>query len=137
MSFRNYQQKKLQTARAQKMIMRVCLVYEFKHKKSAAESHRSLVAAFSEDVVFKSQCERWFKRFAAGDESLQDEEHRILSRTAVEADPTRSTRVLAVELSFSRKLRSLVGPFCLIRRTALTLPHPTTIYSARCNTSWL
>ncbi|VDO84463.1 unnamed protein product [Heligmosomoides polygyrus] len=94
----------------QKMIVRVCLVYDFKLKKSAAESHHSLVSAFGNDVVFKRQCERWFQRFAAGDESLEDEKlgrhapvlDSDLSRTAVEADPTRSTQELVVEFVYSK-----------------------------------
>ncbi|VDO86711.1 unnamed protein product [Heligmosomoides polygyrus] len=82
-----------------KMIVRACLLYDFKLKKSAAESYPSSKAAFGEEVVSKRQCERWFQRFAAGDESLEDEKHgrpapildSDLSRTTVEADPTRST----------------------------------------------
>ncbi|VDP44408.1 unnamed protein product [Heligmosomoides polygyrus] len=80
----------------QKMIVRACLLYDFKLKKSAAESHRSLVDALGKDVVFKRQYERWFQRFAADYESLEDDEHERqapimdddLLRTAVEADPT-------------------------------------------------
>ncbi|VDP10189.1 unnamed protein product [Heligmosomoides polygyrus] len=82
------------------MIVRACLLYDFKLRKSAVESYRSLVAAFDKDIAFKRQSDRWFQRFAAGDESLEDEEHERqtpimdcdLSRTVVEVDPTRSTQ---------------------------------------------
>ncbi|VDP02793.1 unnamed protein product [Heligmosomoides polygyrus] len=92
------------------LTLRACLLYDFKLKKSAAESHRSFVAAFGEDVVSKRQCERWFQRLAAGDKSLEDEEHgrqapilgNDLSRSAVEAGPTRLTRKLAVEFVCSK-----------------------------------
>ncbi|VDP00645.1 unnamed protein product [Heligmosomoides polygyrus] len=40
------------------MAVRVCLLYDIKLRKSAAESHRSLLAAFGEDVVSKRKCER-------------------------------------------------------------------------------
>ncbi|VDO61195.1 unnamed protein product [Heligmosomoides polygyrus] len=40
----------------QKMFVRACLLYDFKLKKSAAESHRSLKGELGEDDVFKRQC---------------------------------------------------------------------------------
>lgn len=84
-----------------------CLLYDFKSKKS----HRSLAALFGRDVVTKRQYERWFQRFTAGDNSPEDEEHdgrqapildNDLSRTAVDADPTKSTRELVVEFLCSK-----------------------------------
>uniref|UniRef100_A0A183FKR0 HTH_48 domain-containing protein n=1 Tax=Heligmosomoides polygyrus TaxID=6339 RepID=A0A183FKR0_HELPZ len=99
-----------------------------------------LVAAFDEDLVFKRQCKRWFQRFAAGDESLEDEEHgrqapvlaSDLSRTAVEADPTRSTRELAVAVEphvakvVQQKIEKLgwtVLPYPLHRHCPIRLSH--------------
>ncbi|KAK6736626.1 hypothetical protein RB195_019367 [Necator americanus] len=57
----------------------------------------------------RSQCYKWFERFENGNESLEDEEHRRrpqvvddeLLKKAIESDPTRTTRKLALEFGCS------------------------------------
>ena len=83
--------------------MRICLLYDFKQRKTAAESHRSISNAFGEDVINKRQCRNWFQRFRDGDESLEDKEHERRPKTvddeelkaAIDSDPAQTTRELA------------------------------------------
>ena len=58
----------------QKYRVRVCMLYDFKQGKTAAESHRILSQVFENDAPSERQCRRWFQRFQAGDETLEDEE---------------------------------------------------------------
>ena len=57
-----------------KFVVRASMLYDFKRGKTAADCHRTICAAFGEDSISISQCQRWFKRFANGNESLEDEE---------------------------------------------------------------
>ncbi|RCN24742.1 hypothetical protein ANCCAN_29556 [Ancylostoma caninum] len=83
--------------------LRVCMLYDFKQGKTAAESHCSLCNAFGEDVISERQCRRWFDRFHNGDESLEYEEYQRRRQAvdnnalkeAVESDPCQTTRALA------------------------------------------
>lgn len=87
----------------EKNSFRICMLYDFKLGKSAAESHRSLCKAFGEDVISQSQCRRWFQRFRNGDVSLEDEERgrppQVIDdeqlKNAIESDPRQTTRELA------------------------------------------
>ena len=47
--------------------LRTALVFCYHLKKTAAESHRMLVEAYSEHVLGKTQCFEWFKKFKSGD----------------------------------------------------------------------
>lgn len=83
--------------------LRICLLYDFKQGKTAAESHRCLVQAFGEEAFSESQCRFWFHRFREGNLSLDDIEHNRrppvvdndLLRSQIESDPCQSTRQLA------------------------------------------
>ena len=47
--------------------LRTALIFCYHLKKTAAESHRMLVEAYSEHALSKSQCFEWFKKFKSGD----------------------------------------------------------------------
>ena len=87
----------------QKYRMRICMLYDFKQGKTAAESHRILSEVFENDVPSLRQCYRWFQRFHDGDETLEDEERghnsQIVNndqlRLVVESDPSQTARELA------------------------------------------
>ncbi|KIH52597.1 hypothetical protein ANCDUO_17299 [Ancylostoma duodenale] len=86
----------------QKYRLRVCMPYQFKQGKTAAETQRSLCNAFEEDVISERQCWRWFDRFRNGDESLEDEQHQR-RRQAVDSDALKET----VKSDFCQTTRAL------------------------------
>lgn len=52
--------------------MQICLFYDFKQRKTAAESYWSLSNAFENNVI-NERC-NWYQSFWEGDESLADKE---------------------------------------------------------------
>ena len=74
----------------QKFVLRACLLYDFKMKKSALESHRNLCEAFGENVLSERSCQEWFRRFRGGDEGLEDEPH---GHRPVVLDKAESSRI--------------------------------------------
>ncbi|VDP21861.1 unnamed protein product [Heligmosomoides polygyrus] len=85
------------------MNVRACLLYDFKLKKPAMESHRSLVAAFGEDVVCKRQYKRRFQRLPPATKALKTKSMRdrlTCHRLPLKKPP----RELAVEFSCSKFL---------------------------------
>ncbi|CAD5206156.1 unnamed protein product [Bursaphelenchus okinawaensis] len=86
-----------------KHFMRLCLLYEFKQGTSATVAHREILQVFGSDAYSRSQCEKWFKRFKNGDESLSDQEHgkrpgvvdNELLRVAIDENPRQTTVELA------------------------------------------
>lgn len=58
----------------EKVVLRGSLVTFFHLKKTAAESYRLLVEAYSVHAPTQSTCERWFVRFRNGDFDLEDKE---------------------------------------------------------------
>ena len=54
--------------------MRTALIFRYRLKKTAAESHRMLVEAYGEPALGKSQCFEWFKRFRSGNFDARNEE---------------------------------------------------------------
>ncbi|PIC33383.1 hypothetical protein B9Z55_013382 [Caenorhabditis nigoni] len=92
-----------------KLLMRACLWYDFKQKKSATESFRTLSEVFGDEALSKTQVWQWFKRFKSGDESLEDHDHghqpqsvdNEILKQVVESDPTQTTRELAVQFQCS------------------------------------
>ena len=83
--------------------MRVCTLYDFKQGKTAVESHKIMSKVFKNGLPSLRQCQRWFQRFQAGDETLEDEERghnpQIVNneelRLVVESDPSQTARELA------------------------------------------
>ncbi|PIC12577.1 hypothetical protein B9Z55_028345 [Caenorhabditis nigoni] len=92
-----------------KLLMRSCLWYDFKQKKSAAESFRTLFEVFGDEALSKVQVCEWFKRFKCGDKSLEDHGHGRrpqsidddILKQVVESDPTQTTRELAIHFGSS------------------------------------
>ena len=54
--------------------LRTALIFCYHLKKTAAESHRMLVEAYSEHALGKSQCFEWFKKFRSGNFDARNEE---------------------------------------------------------------
>ena len=86
----------------QKYRVRVCMPYDFKQGKTAAESHRILSEVFENAIPSLLQCQQWFQRFQGGHVTLEDEERgykpQIVNneelRLVVESDPSQTTREL-------------------------------------------
>ncbi|MEZ0498462.1 hypothetical protein [Sphingomonas sp. IW22] len=56
-----------------KVIIRSCLLYEFKLGSNASEACRKICLAFGEDSVKERNARNWFQKFRSGDETLEDE----------------------------------------------------------------
>lgn len=52
--------------------LREVLIHYFVLKKSAAESHRVLHKAYSEQAPSQNTCKCWFNRFKCGDFDVKD-----------------------------------------------------------------
>ena len=89
--------------------MRVCLWYDYKRDKTAAESHRDLLKVFGDEALSEKQCERWFRRFKDEDEKLEDEPRKgrpqllqdDILEAALKEDPSQTLRELGNRLGFS------------------------------------
>ena len=55
-----------------KLIIRACLLYEFKLGTSASSSSRKLCTAFGEGAVSEKTARNWFQKFRSGNETLED-----------------------------------------------------------------
>ena len=56
-----------------KLIIRACLLYEFKLGTSASSAFRKLCTAFGEGAVSERTAQNWFQKFRSGNETLEDE----------------------------------------------------------------
>jgi len=69
--------------------LREVLLYFFNVKKSAVESHRLLVEAYSETAPDETTCHDWFRRFKGGDFDVEDKEcagrPKLIKDTELEA----------------------------------------------------
>jgi [histone H3]-lysine36 N-dimethyltransferase SETMAR len=90
-------------------VIRACLLYEFKLGTNAAEASRKICTAFGEDAVTSRTAQRWFKKFALGDQSLEDNARsgRPSSldidelRTVIETNSNLTCQMLAEEFQVS------------------------------------
>ena len=55
-----------------KLIIRTCLLYEFKLGTSASSASRKLCTAFDEGAASERTTRNWFQRFCSGKETLED-----------------------------------------------------------------
>lgn len=119
----------------QKYAIRACLLYDFKLKKTAAESHRSLMLAFGDIALSERQCRRWFERFHRGDESLEDDEHgkrpqlldNDLLLSSIESNPAQSIRELAITFNCSKStIAEHLKTLGKVNRSGKWVPHVLT-----------
>ena len=90
--------------------IRELMLYEFKQGKSAAAATRKICEVEGLDVVSERTCQVWFKKFAQGDTSIEDQPRSGRPTTinldslrqAIEQDPASSTAALSVDLHCSR-----------------------------------
>lgn len=59
---------------SEKREMRTALLFCFRLKKTAAESHRMLVQAYGDNALSETTCRDWFRRFKSGDFDVGDKE---------------------------------------------------------------
>lgn len=89
--------------------VREVMLYHFNSKKSAAESHRMLVATYADNAPSERTCRYWFSRFSEGNFDLSDQERenrpKKFEDTELQAlldeDNTQSQEMLAVQLGVS------------------------------------
>ena len=56
-----------------KLIIRACLLYEFKLGTSASSASRRICTAFGEAAGSERTARNWFQKFRFGNETLEDE----------------------------------------------------------------
>jgi len=91
----------------EKKQIRTIFLYEFKLRRTAAETARNLNDAFGEGTANKRTVQLWFRKFRDGDLSLEDEEGRGRPsavdndqlKVIIEADPRKTTRELEADLN--------------------------------------
>ena len=91
----------------EKKQIRTIFLYEFKLRRTAAETARNLNDAFGEGTANKRTVQLWFRKFRDGDLSLEDEEGRGRPsavdndqlKAIIEADPRKTTRELEADLN--------------------------------------
>jgi transposase len=54
-----------------KIVIRACMLYEFKLGSSATAAARKMCQAFGTDVVNERTVQTWYRKFQEGDESLE------------------------------------------------------------------
>ena len=55
-----------------KLIIRACLLYEFKLGTNASQACKNISKAFGKDSVKERNARNWFQKFSSGDETLED-----------------------------------------------------------------
>jgi transposase len=55
-----------------KIVIRACMLHEFKLGSSATAAARKMCQAFGTEVVNERTVQRWYRKFQEGDESLED-----------------------------------------------------------------
>ena len=87
------------------------LIFYYHLKKTAAESHRMLVEAYSEHALGKSQCFEWFKKFKSDDFDVRNEERGKSPKKfedselqALDEDDVQTQQQLADQLNVTREV---------------------------------
>jgi histone-lysine N-methyltransferase SETMAR len=114
------------------MHLREVLLHYFILKKTAAESHRLLVEAYSDHALSETTCRDWFRRFKSGDFDLDNKERGKPPKkfedselqSLLDEDDAQSQEQLAEELNvdqatISRRLQALGK----IRKEGKWVPH--------------
>ena len=125
-------------------VIRACILYEFKLGTNAAEASRKICTAFGEDALTSRTAQRWFKKFATGDESLEDETRagRPLTldieelRTMIETNSQLTCQMLAERFQVSDEtIRLHLHKLGKTWKLSKWVPHPlsTTNKSQRLN----
>ncbi|KFD51619.1 hypothetical protein M514_07498 [Trichuris suis] len=89
--------------------IRGLLLYKFKSGHSTREATHNINATFGQRMISKSSAARWFRRFASGDERLEDANpsgqrtdiDNDALKELVELDPTVTVRQMASKLCLS------------------------------------
>jgi transposase len=55
-----------------KIVIRACMLYEFKLGSNATAAARKICQAFGTDILNELTVQRWYRKFQEGDESLED-----------------------------------------------------------------
>ena len=98
--------------------MREALLFCFYLKKSAAESHRMLVEAYSDNALSEKTCRDWFPRFNDDNFDLNDKkrENRKVEDCQLQAlldeDNTQSQKMLAEQLGVSQAVQHFHAATC-------------------------
>ena len=112
--------------------LRTASIFCYHLKKTAAESHRMLVEAYSEHALCESQCFEWFKKFRSGNfyvsneergrpaEKFQDSELQAL----LDEDDAQTQQQLADQLNVTREAVSIrLRAMRKIRKVGKCVPH--------------
>ena len=54
--------------------LREVLLFMFKWKKTAVDSHKMIAEVYGEDAITVRACQKWFKRFREGDFDLSNKD---------------------------------------------------------------
>lgn len=121
--------------------IRVLLLYHFKIGQNPTKAYYQICKAFGKNTVNRQTCYNWFKKFEAGDFSVQDEPHPGRDATIddeillqlIEDNPQSTTRELAQQLGCShttvaRHLHSLGK----VSKLGKWLPHQLTDANKMC-----
>lgn len=115
--------------------LRTSLLFCFKLKKTAAESHRMLVEAYGKHALAKSQCFEWFKKFKSGDFDVRNEERGRPSKKFEDAelqalldeDDGQTQQQLADQLDVTQKCMSdRLKAMGMILKVGRWVPHELT-----------
>lgn len=86
---------------------RYIFFYEYKLKRSAAQTARNINQVWGEGSVNECTVQRWYQKFRTGNNSLKDEPHGSrpsviddnILKALIEVDPLKTTREVAKELN--------------------------------------
>ncbi len=59
---------------ADKVHIRHCMLYEFRHGKNAAKATEAICSINGDDALSVRVCQNWFAKFRSGNFDLNDEE---------------------------------------------------------------
>jgi hypothetical protein len=57
-------------------VIATCLIHAYKPETNATQAARKICTVFGEDTVSQHTTQKWFRKFASGDEILGDVPHK-------------------------------------------------------------